>query len=155
MMRRVLGLVLVGILAAASFAQEARRTLADVAFLAGAWQGERGRLRFEEHWLAPAGGLMLGLSRTLAGDKAVAFEFLRLEERADGVFYVAQPGGRPPTAFKLTRAEAGLAVFENPEHDHPKVIRYRLGPEGSLVAQVEGDEKGRRVSEEFVFRRRP
>ena len=36
---------------------------------------------------------------------------------------------------------------ENPRHDHPKIIRYRLD-DGSLVAEVEGDE-GRQV---FRFR---
>ena len=36
------------------------------------------------------------------GEKAIGFEFLRIEFRADGVFYVAQPGGRPKTEFKLS-----------------------------------------------------
>jgi hypothetical protein len=40
-------------------------------------------------------------------------------------------------------------VFENPQHDFPKVITYRLEGDGTLVAVIEGD--GKRV--EFKFRR--
>jgi len=40
---------------------------------------------------------MLGMSRTLSGERMVAFEFLRIETRPDGIFYVAQPRGNPPT----------------------------------------------------------
>lgn len=117
-------------------------------FLSGIWQGESGKASIEEHWTEAGGGTMLGVSRTIVSGKTVAFEYLRIEARPDGVFYVAQPGGRPPTDFKLTKVSAGLAVFENPEHDHPKIIRYRFG-ENSLVAEVEGDEG----KQEFRFRK--
>ncbi len=50
---------------------------------------------------------MMGVSRTVAGDKTVEFEYLRIEQRADGIYYVAHPKARcPGTDFKLTRASA-------------------------------------------------
>jgi hypothetical protein len=122
--------------------------LADLRFLSGEWRGESGKAAIEEHWTEAAGGTMLGLSRTLVSGKTAAFEYLRIVERPDGVFYVAQPNGRPPTEFKMTRLAAGEAVFENPAHDHPKIIRYRLS-EGMLVAEVEGDEG----KQEFRFKK--
>ena len=91
---------------------------------------------------------MLGVSRTLKGERAVAFEFLRIEFRKDGVFYVAQPGGRPKTEFKLTGSDPRSATFENPGHDHPKVIRYKLEADGSLKAELDGSE-GKQA---FVFK---
>ena len=93
-----------------------------------------------EHWTKAAGGMMLGVSRTVVGDKVVGFEFLRIEVRAEGVYYVAQPNGRAGTDFKLTKLEGESAMFETPEHDHPKIIRYQKGEDGSLTAQIEGDE---------------
>ncbi|HLE71891.1 MAG TPA: DUF6265 family protein [Vicinamibacteria bacterium] len=117
-------------------------------FMEGDWRGESGKARIEEHWIEAAGGIMLGVSRTIVSGKTVAFEFLRIEAREDGVFYVAQPNGRPGTDFKLTQVSAGEAVFENPQHDHPKLIRYRLGDD-TLVAEVEGDEG----KQEFRFRK--
>lgn len=127
--------------------------ISELAWIAGAWAGPIGRAQGEEHWTTPAGGAMLGVSRTIARDRMVAFEFLRIEKRADGIYYVAQPGGRPPTDFKLTQSSAGLAVFENPKHDHPKIITYRLEGAATLVATVEGDEGGRHKKQEFRFQK--
>jgi len=121
---------------------------ADLAFMKGSWEGGGASTKFEERWTEEAGGLMLGLSRTINGDRAVGFEFLRIEFRPDGIFYVAQPGGRPKTEFKLTASDGKSATFENPEHDHPKKIRYSRGADGSLKAELEGAE-GKQT---FVFR---
>jgi hypothetical protein len=110
-----------------------------------------GKAQIEEHWIQPAGGTMLGLSRTVAGGRTVSFEFLRIESRADGTFYVAQPQGRPPVEFKLTQRAENQAVFENPQHDHPKIIRYSKEVDGSLRAEIEGDEKGKHKKMEFKF----
>ncbi len=124
---------------------------ADLAFMKGSWEGASGAMKFEERWTEEAGGLMLGLSRTLKGGRAVSFEFLRIEFREGGVFYVAQPGGRPKTEFKLTASDGKSATFENPEHDHPKVIRYSLGADGSLKAELDGAEG----KQSFVFKPAP
>lgn len=117
-------------------------TPADLAFLQGDWEGRSGTMTFQERWTDASGGLMLGLSRNLKGEgaaqKAVGFEFLRIEFRADGkVFYVAQPGGQPKSEFELTALQAGSAVFENPAHPHLRRIQYRLLPEGGLQADLE------------------
>ena len=93
---------------------QSQESLSNLAWLAGAWQGTIGKAQIEEHWIQPAGGTMLGLSRTVAGGQTVSFEFLRIESRADGTFYVAQPQGRPPVKFRLTLRAENRAVFENP-----------------------------------------
>jgi hypothetical protein len=126
--------------------------IAAVAWLAGDWQtAPAGKMQIDEHWIAPAGGAMLGTSRTVAGGRMVFFEFLRIETRMDGVYYVAQPRGGPPTAFKLTRASASEAVFENPMHDFPKRISYRKNKDGSVTARVEGDGTEKEKPQEFHF----
>jgi hypothetical protein len=129
-----------------------RDALSDLAWLAGGWEGTLGKAQIEEHWTKPAGGTMLAVSRTVANGKTVAFEFLRIESRADGVFYIAQPHGRPPVEFKLTQRLANRVVFENPQHDHPKIIRYSREPDGSLRAGIEGDENGKHKTMEFRYR---
>ena len=68
------------------------------------------------------------------------FEYLRIVERADGIFYIAQPGGRPATEFKLTTFDGSVAVFENPQHDFPKRIIYRKNADGSLTASIDAGE---------------
>src|SRR5687767_15245664 len=89
-------------------------SISELSWIAGDWQSAPGgRAQVEEHWIHPAGGSMLGMSRTVAGTRTVEFEFLRIEQREDGIYYVAQPKGRcPATDFKLTRVGAQEAVFE-------------------------------------------
>lgn len=127
-------------------------TISDVSWIAGDWQTPAGgRRQIEEHWTTAAGGSMMGVSRTIAGDKTVEFEYLRIEQRADGVYYVAHPKARcPGTDFKLTRASATEAVFENPQHDFPKRIIYRKTDDG-LTASIDGGEGSKAMS--FPFKR--
>ena len=144
---------LLSLLAVPSLFAQATSNLADLAWMTGHWAGAVGRAHSEEHWIAPAAGVMLGVSRTAAQDRLLSFEFLRIEKRTDGIHYVAQPGGRPPTDFKLTKSGPNSAVFENPQHDHPKIIAYRLEDPGTLVATIEGDEGGKHKKQEFRFER--
>ena len=62
------------------------------------------------------------------------------------------PNGRSPaTDFTLTKIDATSAIFENPAHDFPKVIRYMLRPDGSLEAAISG--AGGEKPQTFVFKR--
>jgi len=123
----------------------------ELAWMAGSWETMGPGPRSEEHWTEPAGGTMIGMARTLAGGKTVFFEYLRIEERADGIFYVAHPKARPGTDFKLTHLAENEAVFENPAHDNPKKITYRKNSDGSLRARTEGEEQGKPDAAEFLF----
>lgn len=127
-------------------------TLADLSWIAGDWQLKSDRAQIEEHWTSVAGGSMIGMSRTVANDKTRSFEFLRIEARADGIYYVAHPDGRcSGTDFKLTRASATEVVFENPQHDFPKRIIYRKTGDDALTASIDGGEGSKAMS--FAYRR--
>ncbi len=127
--------------------------LADLSWMVGDWEGTFRGAELEEHWISAKGRTMLGLGRTVLKDRTMSFEFLRLEQRKDGIVYVASPNGGPVTEFRQTASDARSAQFENPTHDHPKVIRYALTPDGGLVATLEGDEGGKHVKQEFRFTR--
>jgi hypothetical protein len=126
--------------------------IADLGWMSGDWQtAPGGQAQVEEHWTRPGGGTMIGVGRTIAGDKTVEFEFLRIEQRGDNVFYVANPNGQcPQTDFKLTRLSGQEAVFENPEHDFPKRVIYRKQSDGSLLASVDGGEGTKSQSFAYV-----
>lgn len=125
-------------------------------WMAGSWVDESGGSggggrRSEEHWTQPAGGTMIGMNRTVAGDRTVFFEYLRIEIRSGEVLYVASPRGRQPaTLFKLIETCERRAVFENPEHDFPQRIIYeRKGEE--LHARIEGTVDGKKQSESWKW----
>jgi hypothetical protein len=127
--------------------------IAELSWISGDWQtAPGGRAQIEEHWTQPAGGSMLGMSRTVAGARTAEFEFLRIEQRENEIYYVAQPKGRcPQTDFKLTRVTAQEAVFENPTHDFPKRIIYKKTSDDSLTASIDGGEGSKQMT--FSFRR--
>lgn len=112
-------------------------TMARLDWLSGRWCADHGEETVEELWLPPRANMLLGLSRTYTDAVNVSFEYLRIVE-SDGVLeYLAQPGGRPPTAFRLAVSGDGWLRFENPEHDFPQRIEYRrLGER--LEAEIAG-----------------
>ena len=120
----------------------AASNISDLVWLAGDWQSASGgRAQIEEHWTRPAGGTMIGMGRTVVGDKTAEFEFLRIEQRGNDLFYVANPNANcPQTDFKLTRLSGQEVIFENPAHDYPKRVIYRKNSDGSLVASVDAGE---------------
>ena len=110
-------------------------------WLAGRWVLDEDR-HVEEVWLAPRDGLMLGMSRTTGGGKKPFFEFVRIEKREGGIYYLAQPAGSPPTEFRLVSSSATELVFENPLHDFPQRVRYRRDGDDALAASIEGKQDG-------------
>ena len=63
---------------------------------------------------------------------------MRIEPRGEGLVFIAQPSGRPPTQFVSSTITANRIVFENLAHDFPKrIVYWREGDQ--LCARVEGD----------------
>jgi hypothetical protein len=121
--------------------------------LSGCWENRETNQIYEEHWMKPAGDMMLGMSRTLKNGKAVTFEFIQIQTRTDGTFYIASPSKQERTEFKLTTFENNVAVFENPDHDFPQKVVYKFLGEDSLQAWIEGTHNGKSSKTEFPMTR--
>ena len=121
-------------------------------WLAGHWRTQSAGRSTDEVWLAPAQGLMTGMSRTTGG-KRPFFEFVRIEQRADALYYIAQPGGREPIEFRATKADADSIEFENTAHDFPQRIIYERRGEDELAARIEGSQNGKPREERWNYRR--
>ena len=117
-----------------------------LAWLDGCWAGNVNQRDFREQWSPLRGGVLLGVGSTVFQAKLQSYEFLRIEPRADGVYYVAIPSGQKEDAFKLisitTDDKDTIFTFSNPEHDFPQRIIYRRATEGWLYATIEGKLKG-------------
>jgi hypothetical protein len=125
-----------------------------MAWLAGCWQGQSGEPGTIEQWLPPAGGAMLGMSRTIRQGQMAEYEFMQLRQLPDGTLaFVPQPSGRPPTTFRLLRLGEAEAVFENPEHDFPQRVTYVRPEAARLAASIEGVRNGTSRRIEFAFLR--
>ena len=129
--------------------------LAPLAWMRGCWEGKVNQRDFREEWLPPSGDMMIGVSQTTLRDKTVDFEYLRLESRPEGVFYIAAPSGKSEAAFRLAgQTTAGgdeVFTFVNATAgaEYPQRIIYRHASEGWLYATVEGKIKG--VDKQVIF----
>lgn len=129
--------------------------VADLAWMSGSWVSDSSGRRSEEHWTKPAGNTLLGVSRTIAGERTVFFEFLRIEKTDKGIVYYAAPKGRhPPTPFALIESADRRVVFENPEHDFPQRIIYWMDGE-VLHARIEGMRDGKLQGSQWSWKRMP
>jgi hypothetical protein len=144
------------LLAACATTQAQAQTdpFAPVAWMAGCWSQSGREPGSVEQWMAPAGGLMLGMARTVKNGRVAEFEFMQLRAGADGqLSFIAQPQGKPPTEFKLLRHADAEAAFENPAHDFPQRVIYRLAAPDRLVARIEGTLNGKARGIDFTMQR--
>lgn len=123
-------------------------------WLAGCWAVVDAEPGTGEVWMPPAAGTLVGVSRTVRGGRTVGWELMRIHETAaGGLELVAQPSQQEGGAFPLVRLGEQEAIFENPRHDFPQRILYRLGEDGLLRARIEGRIDGKELAVDFPMRR--
>jgi len=135
--------------------------IAPLAWLEGCWESDVNKRQTREHWLPLRGNLMLGMSHTVAQGKTQDFEYLRMESRPDGVFYVVLPSGQNATSFKfdgksvITMGDRNddAFTFTNSTLEFPSKIVYRRAREGWLYVSVEGKVKGSDKEVTYPMRR--
>ncbi|MGD8277347.1 MAG: DUF6265 family protein [Gemmatimonadota bacterium] len=121
-----------------------------VAWLAGCWESRGAGSTSEERWTPPRGGSMLGTSRTVRGDSLVEWEFVLLRERGDRLVYRAHPSGQATAEFVSSVVSADRVIFENPAHDFPQRIGYRIVGD-TLRGWIDGMRNGRSRRVEFPY----
>jgi hypothetical protein len=135
--------------------------VAPLAWLEGCWTSNVNRREVREQWLPLRGNLMLGMSHTVVQGKTQDYEYLRIESRPDGVYYVALPSGQNATSFKyegMTVVTMGdrnddAFVFANPSLEFPQKIVYRRATQGWLYASVVGKVAGKDKEVIYPMRR--
>ena len=126
--------------------------IASVAWLQGCWQMTAGDRVVEEHWMAPRAGVMLGMGRTVRGDKLVEYETVFLSEKDGTLAYEAHPSGQMPATFIAQTVNGTEVIFENPRHDYPQRVGYKRDGD-AMLAWIDGTAGGRSRRVEFPYRR--
>ena len=123
-------------------------------WLSGCWALNGAEEGSGEQWTSPAGGAMLGMARTIRGGRMFSFEYLRIVETVDDTLkLVATPSGQAPAEFSLLTLSESEVVFENPNHDFPQSIMYRLLDQGHLLGRIDGKSDGEEVHVDFPMTR--
>jgi hypothetical protein len=137
-------------------AQPREQPLAALAWLAGCWASVNGEAGSGEQWMPPAGGTMFGVGRTVKRGATVEHEFLQIQLNREGTLvYIASPSGQRPTTFTATSVSESSVTFENPQHDFPQRVIYRLIDGDRLAARIEGVQEGAPRSVDFPLQRTP
>lgn len=133
--------------------------------LVGEWENVSNGTTYTETWkLGPCGNLEGSASVKDPQGKLLLTETLEIREIGPHTVYIACVNNSPPVLFTLKEVtlkdednpHAGVVqwIFENPEHDFPQRIVYRLEPGDILYAYVEGIQKGAFTKEEFRLKRK-
>jgi hypothetical protein len=132
-------------------------TLESLGWLEGCWRGTVNQREFREYWLPLRGGMIVGAGHTVMQDKTQDFEYMRVEARPDGVYYVVAPSGKPEASFKLaTITDDGNGTeftFVKGADEFPQRIVYHRGAEGWLYASIDGKANGEERKVIYPMRR--
>jgi len=108
-------------------------------WLSGCWAADGQEQGSIEYWMAPAGGSMFGVTRTVRDDKTTTYEYMRIvTENTGDIVFVASPAGQATATFELKYLGDHEVAFENPQHDFPQRVIYRLGQPCKLIWRIEG-----------------
>ena len=150
----LMALVALTLVAVGSASGEQPPGIQYVAWLQGCWETTSGeRTVSEEQWMAPRGASMVGMNRTVRDGRLVELEVMVLREDGDHLAYDARPSGQSPAVFRSRSASETMILFENPEHDFPRIIGYQRGEADSMLAWIEGPAGGQTRRVDFRYRR--
>jgi hypothetical protein len=127
--------------------------LESFAWLEGKWVGKYDSIPIFEQWKPAEGNVMYGRGGVLSGTDTAFAENIQIEERKDGLYYVAIVGDAGPANFKFTGYKNDTAVFEDPKHDFPQRVLYYKNADGTFYACVDGKYQGKYVKEEFNYKK--
>jgi hypothetical protein len=150
------------LLAGQVMAQAPQPELKTLSWLSGRWVGAEGPERFEEAW-SLEGQSLLGVARTLKGDRSTFVELFMLE--ADGADLVlrlrmfgpaldrALRGKEEPLRLKLVAADATHFQCEGLGPEVGTTLTYRLEAPDRLRATLTKVKEGRTFTQTYAFTR--
>lgn len=123
--------------------------------LTGTWKMNTKRGAVCEEWRKVNKNYLQSKGYMVKGKDTMITEKIALTNTREGIFYtstVEDQNNKQPVPFKMTSSENNEFVFENPQHDFPKRIVYKLVTADSLHAYIDdGTETGKRQN--FYYKR--
>ena len=122
--------------------------------LEGTWKMTTKRGTICEEWKKVDNNYLQSKGYMIKGNDTLINEKVALTNTAAGIFYtstVEDQNNKQPVAFKMTSAENNMFVFENPEHDFPKKIVYKLINTDSLHAYIDDGKEDSKKRQNFYY----
>jgi hypothetical protein len=124
--------------------------------LEGTWKMNTKRGVICEEWKKMNKNHLQSKGYMIKGSDTVVNERVALTKTKEGVFYtstVEEQNNKQPVAFKMTKAENNMFVFENPQHDFPKRIVYKFITADSMHAFVDDGNDESKKRQNFYYKR--
>ena len=130
--------------------------LADANWLLGTWEQKTAKKTIYEIWKRNSDSSYSGKSYLLKEKDAIVLETVSLLQEKGTLYYiptVTNQNNSMPVPFKLTFFSANQLVFENPTHDFPQKITYKLISADSLQAEISGALNNKLQIRQFPMKR--
>lgn len=154
-MRKIIIAITSIIFLAAFNLKDNSKTFKKLYSLEGTWRMNTKRGAICEEWKKMDKNYLQNKGYMIKGKDTIINERVALTNTKEGIFYtsiVEDQNKKQPIAFKMTKAEGNMFVFENPAHDFPKRIVYKLITADSLYAFIDdGTETGKKQN--FYYKR--
>jgi Domain of unknown function (DUF6265) len=124
--------------------------------LEGTWKMNTKRGAVCEEWKKIDKNYLQNKGYMIKGKDTIINERVALTNSKEGIFYtstVEDQNNKKPIAFKMTKAENNIFVFENTAHDFPKRIVYKLVTADSLHAYVDDGNDESKKRQNFYFKK--
>jgi hypothetical protein len=124
--------------------------------IAGSWTMKTGKGMIGEEWRVIDKHYLQSKGFFIKGTDTVITERVALRKRSDGIFYTStaeNQNNHQAVDFKLTSANNGTYIFENPQHDFPKRIVYSFVSNDSLHAWIDDGTGNNENREDFYYSR--
>lgn len=131
------------------------KTFGKLFVLEGTWKhtGKRGAVY--EEWTVVNDKYLQSRGYVIRIDDTLVTERVALTCSSEGIYFtssVEDQNNKKPVTFKMTSNEGNQFVFENPEHDFPKRIVYRIITRDSVHAYID-DGAANTKRQNFYFKR--
>jgi|SRR5687768_10743451 len=132
------------------------KKIAQASWLIGTWSGKlKDRINYET-WEKYNDSTFVGRSYSIQQGDTVSSESIKLVQRGEAINYIPTVQGQNndmAVMFTLTSSDSSKLIFENPAHDFPQIITYRMISQDSLIAEISGLINGKHHAQEFPMRR--
>lgn len=121
-------------------------------WLLGYWENETPNGKLQEIWTEKNDSTFLGQSYFINKKDTIHNETIDLVEDKGVLLYIATIKGENqnlPTTFNFTETEETELKFENPKHDYPSLIFYKLKDSSNLEITISGKQLGKKSSQNF------
>ena len=131
--------------------------IASMNWLLGAWENKMEEGNLSENWIMKNDSTFVGESYFIKGKDTISAESMELSQKREDLFYIPTVKGQnndEPVTFKLTTATINEFTFENPTHDYPQKIVYKMVNATNLVATISGIQQGKPSSESYPMKKK-